>query len=55
VKSKIPTNKELLSKCIGLFQAYMSGCECLENLDTNAQNLIKDIEIKYPDIVEDKL
>ena len=55
MKSKIPTNKELLSKCIGLFQAYMSGCECLENLDTNAQNLIYDIEIKYPDIVEDKL
>jgi hypothetical protein len=55
VKSKIHTNKELLLRCIGLFQAYMSGCESLENLDINAQNLIKDIEIKYPDIVEDKL
>ena len=55
MKKKIYTNKDLLSDCVNLLEAYMNGSISLEVLDTNSKSLIRDIEIKYPDIIEEKL
>ena len=54
MKKKIYTNKNLLSDCVNLLEAYMNGSISLEVLDTNSKSLIKDIKFKYPNIVEEK-
>ena len=52
MKKKIYTNKDLLSDCVNLLEAYMNGSISLEVLDTNSKSLIRDIKFKYPNIVD---
>ena len=47
---KIYTNKSLLSDCVDLLEAYMTGSISLKALDNNAEDLIEDIKFKYPNI-----
>ena len=49
-KKKIYTNKDLLSDCVELLEAYKDGSISFEKLDVQSKDLLADIKFKYPKI-----
>jgi len=47
---KIYSNKDLLSDCVELLEAYQEGSIDPDSLDKNTQDLLADIKFKYPKI-----
>tara|TARA_R100000656_G_scaffold27813_1_gene24358 strand:+ start:118 stop:324 length:207 start_codon:yes stop_codon:yes gene_type:complete len=47
---KIYSNKDLLSDCVELLEAYQEGSIDPDSLDKNTQDLLSDIKFKYPKI-----